>query len=222
LTHNIEERRAFMKHKRQPEYFYMDDEQEKEERKDRFSKIWWKSRADAGVSQEYLANELGISRKTVQNWERGVSAPTLFQGTEWFRALGINPLPYYLAYIFPESMDGIKAEDEDEKIEEALMDLIPQLSKMDKRRLLFILYGNHGSSPTAVLNLVNAHLQTPLNDRIMQANSILSNYELEKEMGNIVHKNHVQPDTELLRNAITEAKSTAVKKQKGYSATFLL
>ena len=201
---------------------YYDEEQERADRMDRFSKIWWKSRADAGVSQEFLANELGISRKTVQNWERGVSAPTLFQGTEWFRALGVNPLPYYLGYIFPDSFDGIKAEDDDEKIESALMELIPELSKADKRRLLFVLYANHGSSPTAILNLMNAHLQTPLNDRIMQANNILSNYELEKELGNIVHKNHVQPDTELLRNAITEAKSTAIKKQKGYSATFLL
>lgn len=202
--------------------YYPDEEEEKNERKDTFSKIWWKSRADAGVSQEFIANELGISRKTVQNWERGISSPTLFQGTEWFRALGINPLPYYLAYVFPERMDGISSKDEDKKIEEALIELIPQLSSANKRMLLFLLYGDHGSSPTAVLNLLTAHLQTPMNDRIMQANSILSNYELEQELGNVSRSDHVQPDTELLHAAISEAKRAVLKKQKGYTATFLL
>lgn len=202
--------------------YYPDENEEREARKEAFSKIWWKSRADAGVSQEYMANELGISRKTVQNWERGVSAPTLFQGSEWFRALGVNPLPYYFSYVFPDDIDGIKAEDDDSRIDDALNDILPQLTKDDKRRLLYILYGDHGSSPTAVLNLVNAHLQTPLNDRIMQANAILSNYELEAELGNIVHAGHVKPDTELLHKAIAEAKSSVIKKQKGYTATFLL
>ena len=66
-----------------------------ESRKKRFAEIWWKSRADAGMTQERLAVELGVSRKTIQNWESGATSPSLYQGTEWFRALGLNPLPYY-------------------------------------------------------------------------------------------------------------------------------
>ena len=78
----------------------------------RFSKIWWQSRADAEKSQEFMALGLGVSKKTVQNWEKGISAPDLFQGSEWFRILGLNPLPYYLAFLFPElfgDIDQIRA-----------------------------------------------------------------------------------------------------------------
>ena len=73
----------------------------------RFSKIWWQSRADAEKSQEFMALGLGVSKKTVQNWEKGISAPDLFQGSEWFRILGLNPLPYYLAFLFPELFGDI-------------------------------------------------------------------------------------------------------------------
>ena len=49
---------------------YVDPEElERKERADRFAKIWWKSRANMGVSQEYMALGLGVSRKTIQNWE---------------------------------------------------------------------------------------------------------------------------------------------------------
>lgn len=194
---------------------FKDDE--KDERKKRFSKIWWKSRADIGVSQEYMAIGLSVSRKTIQNWENGVSSPSLFQGTEWFRVLGINPLPYYFSYIFPDCMDGIKPSDEDEKISEALISLLDQLPIEDKRRLLYMLYGNHGSSPKAVLNLFNAHLQLPMKDRVIIADAIATGYDIEKDLDNIVNPDNIKPDMEFLKNSILEAKKVVSKRQNGYS-----
>lgn len=61
------------------------------ERQKRFSRIWSTSRANAGKTQEFMANGLGISKKTVQNWESGITSPDLFMGSEWFHVLGINP-----------------------------------------------------------------------------------------------------------------------------------
>jgi len=192
------------------------EEIERIERAKRFSKIWWRSRADAEVSQEYVALGVGVSRKTVQNWEKGISSPDLFQASEWFRVLGINPLPYFLDFIFPDNVDGIKGSDEDKRIEEALGHLVAQLPPKGKRQLLYMLYGNHGSSPNAVLNLMNAHLQTPLKDRIVHAAMIVEDYEVEKSLDNLVCPNNVKPNVELLRTSMENAKDTVQKHRSGY------
>ena len=36
---------------------------------DRFGMMWKKSRCNAGVSQEYMAKALGVSKKTIQNYD---------------------------------------------------------------------------------------------------------------------------------------------------------
>ncbi len=192
------------------------EEKERVDRAKRFSKIWWRSRADAEVSQEYVAIGVGVSRKTVQNWEKGISSPDLFQASEWFNVLGLNPLPYFLDYIFPEKVDGIKASDEDRRVEEALSHLISQLPASGKRQLLYMLYGHHGSSPNAVLNLMNAHLQTPLKDRVVHAAMIVEDYELEKSLGNLVSPANVQPDVKMLRISMDNARVTVEKHRSGY------
>ena len=192
------------------------EERERIERAKRFSKIWWRSRADAGVSQEYVAIGVGVSRKTVQNWEKGISSPDLFQASEWFNVLGLNPLPYFLDFIFPQDVDGIKGNDEDKRIDEALKQLIEQLPAAGKRQLLYMLYGNHGSSPKAVLNLMNAHLQAPLKDRIVHAAMIVENYELEKMLGNLVCPSNIQPDIKMLRTSMENARTTVEKHRSGY------
>ena len=89
------------------------------ERAQRFAKIWEQSRADAGKTQDYMAKGLGVPRKTIQNWEKGETAPDLFMGSEWFRVLGINPLPYYLSFVYPEKFEGVEPGDSDEIIDAA-------------------------------------------------------------------------------------------------------
>lgn len=192
------------------------EEKERIDRAKRFSKIWWRSRADAGVSQEYVAIGVGVSRKTVQNWEKGTSSPDLFQASEWFNVLGLNPLPYFLDFIFPQEVDGIRGNDEDKRINEALRQLVEQLPAAGKRQLLYMLYGNHGSSPNAVLNLMNAHLQAPLKDRIVHAAMIVENYELEKLLGNLVCPSNVQPDIGMIKTSIENARATVEKHRSGY------
>lgn len=183
---------------------------------ERFSKIWWQSRYDAHMTQEKLALGLGVSRKTIQNWEKGISSPTLFESMEWFRILGLNPMPYYMAYLFPEDVGDIKGSDGDDRIENALSVLVDQLPVSAKRQLLYILFGNHGSSPTAVLNLMNAHLQCPLRDRISHAVHIAENYELNEAMGCIVRPDNIKPDQGLLHESIESAKGAVINGKKGY------
>lgn len=183
---------------------------------ERFSRIWWQSRYDAHVTQEKLALGLGVSRKTIQNWEKGISSPTLFESMEWFRILGLNPMPYYMSYLFPDDVGDIKGSDGDDRIEDALTVLVDQLPATAKRQLLYILFGNHGSSPTAVLNLMNAHLQCPIRDRISHAVHITENYEINEAMGSIVRPDNVKPNVDLLHKSINSAKAAAISKQQGY------
>ena len=67
---------------------------EMNERAKRFALMFSKSRAKMKKSQEFMALGLGVSKKTIQNWENGTSSPTFFQSSEWFRILGLNPMPY--------------------------------------------------------------------------------------------------------------------------------
>ncbi len=175
-----------------------------------------KSRTKMGKSQEYMANEIGVARKTVQNWESSVSCPTAEQTIRWFEILNLSALPYLLEYLHP-SMENIKAKDDDKKIRDALSNVFKDFPDTAIRQLLFILYGDHGSSPNAVLNMVTAHLQTPMKDRLVTASIIEKNYEIAKVQGRLSSPNHVQPDMELLHQGIEEGSKAVIAGLESYT-----
>lgn len=193
-------------------------EESRIDRASRFSKIWWKSRADAEKSQEFMALGLGVSKKTVQNWEKGISAPDLFQGSEWFRILGLNPLPYYLAFLFPELFGDISPNTPDEEIDLALHHLIDQATPMEKRQLLFLMAGQHGSSWYALLQMFTAHCHTSMQCRVATARIVLDNYEMQQETNELVCTDNVAPDLDILRRAVESGKSAAQQKRPGYTS----
>ena len=196
-------------------------EENRIDRAKRFSKLWWKSRADAGVSQEYMALGLGVSKKTVQNWEKGISSPTLFQATEWFHLLGFNPMPYYYEFVYPDTMNqdelAIGCEVSDERVSEALNLIVSEMPMELKRELLFLFHGLHGSSPYAVMQMVLAHLQVPMKDRVSHASVILQDYEIAKELGKLVKPDNIQPRLEYLRSAVQYGRNAAINRKSGYS-----
>ena len=193
-------------------------EESRIDRASRFSKIWWKSRADAEKSQEFMALGLGVSKKTVQNWEKGISAPDLFQGSEWFRILGLNPLPYYLAFLFPELFGDVSPNTPDEEVDLALHHLIDQATPMEKRQLLFLMAGQHGSSWYALLQMFTAHCHTSMQCRVATARIVLDNYEMQQETNELVCTDNVAPNLDILRNAIESGKSAAQQKRPGYTS----
>lgn len=183
----------------------------------RFAKIHYDARINAKRSQEYMALELGVAKKTVQNWERGISSPSFFQSLQWFRALNTNPFPHYMAVIYPDKVAGVKASDPDEKIEEAFNALIQNISINDKRALLYLYYGKHGSSPHSIIQLLLAHLHTPITSRLANAFLITQLYELNKHLGRIICPDNIQPDLEDLNRAIYKAKQSALNNESGYN-----
>ena len=182
---------------------------------ERMASVWYRSRALAGKSQEYMALEMGIARKTVQNWEKGVSAPSVMQAIEWFRVLDVSPLPYLFEYIYPD-LEKLSATDEDKRLKQALFKLLESLPVEGIRQILYLFYGDHGSSPRAVMHLVNAHLQTPMKDRIAHGELILKNYELAKRKGKLTGAEHIKPDEALLREAIRRGEEAYLADKEAY------
>ena len=195
----------------------MSNEETRVDRVLRFSEIWWRSRADAGKSQEYMALGLGVSKKTIQNWEKGITSPDLFQSSEWFHLLGLNPLHYYLSFLYPSLSDVDGNTPDDKKTEEILLELIRQATPLEKRQLLFLMTGQHGSSWYGLLQMFTAHCHTSMQSRVSAARLIIENYDVESCNGKLVCPDAVQPDMEVLKEAIIQGRTAARKNENGYT-----
>ena len=183
----------------------------------RFSKIWYQSRHDAGKSQEFMALGLGVSKKTVQNWERGISSPTMLQGVEWFQLLGMNPMCYFLVFLYPEYFDTLGTDSDDADIEQILMDRIRHSSSKERKQLLFLISGIHGSSWISLLQMMTAHCHTSMHSRVVAARTVLENFEIEEKTGSLVCPDNVMPDINMLKSAIFYGKTAAENNQTGYT-----
>lgn len=179
--------------------------------KKRFSRIWSSSREEAGKTQDYMADRLGVSKKTVQNWENGVTAPDMYMGNEWFQVLGVNPVPYYLTYQYPEWIGSVSSETDDDAIEQTLLALIKKSTPEEKRNLLFLMAGKHGSPWNLLLQLFVAHCHTSMQTRVNVAQTILDSYEMEAGSRRLAYETDMAPNIQLLRDAV-EVRKRAVAK----------
>ncbi len=189
-------------------------------KKERFAKVWSSSRADAGKTQEFMANGLHVSKKTIQNWEKGVTAPDFFEGSEWFSVLGLNPMPYYLKYLFPDKFDEYSEMEDDENetdIDQLLLLLVKNMSETQKKELLYIIAGDHGSSWYSLLQMITAHCHTSLKSRVIAASTILENYKMEDALGETVCSRDIEPDVEMLEKAVKKARESVSKGLTGYT-----
>lgn len=184
----------------------------------RSADIFRRGRELAGMSKEDVALELGISRKTLWSWENGYSYPTMKQMFDWFKALQLNPYPYLYSYY------------QDRDIPVECQDVTQSLKISDKRRCLrdFVsyadertidlmynmIYAEHGTDVDAFLNLCICYLFTDLKDKITQAALIKTNYDLSHNGNN---ETGIQPDGELVRQAIISASEAYKKGLKKYN-----
>lgn len=180
---------------------------------ERFSRMFQIARAESGKSQEYVAKSMGVSRKTIQNWEQGLSFPNISQTFEYFSVLELQPSPYFLGVLYP-SLNKPAAELD---VDKALSDAINSLREEEKLKLLYILAGKHGSSPICILDLITAHLKCPLRDRLNIAESILTNYEIATCRHNILNP-HIEPDIPRLKKGIASGKESVFNGKESYTA----
>lgn len=186
--------------------------------RERVASMWKAAREQAGLSQAQAALLIGVSKNTIQNWESGMSSPSQAQGFYYFNALGVQAMPFYLKLFYPEEFGEISVETPDEQIDKALWTLVSNLPIEEKRKLLFVAYGEHGSSPPAVLDMVCAHLHTPLVARVGVAELIRSNFSLSKVLGRLTSEKNVMPNMEQLDDAIAAAKAAVARRSKHYTS----
>lgn len=180
-----------------------------------FAKIFTKSRATAGVSQDYIAAELGVTRKTIQNWESGSSSPNAFQLTEWFRALNLNPTPYLFEFFNSE----IRQDDslsKEEKLEQSFEQSMSSLSVEQKRKLLYIITGTYQGDPNAIIELCIAHAHLPMQFRFSLANQVYETYKLCEQAGLLRDDDYIMPNVSILENAIDAGRIAAIEGKHGY------
>lgn len=177
---------------------------------ERFANMWRQSRERAGKSQDYMAKALGVSKTTIQNWEAGTSCPNQLKGFEWFQALGLQALPYYLELFYPSESGDISSE-EDEKIEEALIQYAKALRPSERKKLLFVVYGQHGSEFEELIELMVAYFHTPDENRITVAQNICTNFEIAEATGTTVAKDGIMPDLKLVKNAIIRKRNKILR-----------
>lgn len=175
-----------------------------------------RSRYEGGKSQSLIAEEIGVSKKTVMHWEQGIGQPSLELFVAWLKACGVNPMRYLLEYLRPGVTDQIEAAEES-ALDEALAEVVQDLPAEEKRALLFLFLGGHGSSPSSVMQLLLAHLHNPLKDRISIAIHIATHYRLNESLDVLVGGTEPRPDIELLDKAILAAAEAVEKSRNMYA-----
>lgn len=181
------------------------------------NEILLKARLDSGLSQSKLASRLNVSRSTIANWESGyTSSITLLNAVEAFRALGVPMYPYLMSAIYGEEMTDINAYTDADRLKENLIAFVKELDDFHVKELLYILQGNHGSSPTGTLDLMTAYLHLPLLERYLAAQSIVEAYEMYDAIGEIDKSDNVVPRFETLKKCITAAKQAVLEGKDTY------
>lgn len=175
-----------------------------------------RAREDAGISQDKLASMLGVSKKSVQNWESGICSPSEYDALSWFHALNLSPLRYYLQFLYPDTFYNIES---DKDVDNALEACIKGLSPARKRKLLYMLQGKHGSTPFGILELVITHLHLPMSVRVTMAQILLTNYEIAAARSDLKNTDEIMPDIDLLRQSLTSGMKAAMNSQETYNAT---
>lgn len=183
----------------------------------KFSDIFLRSRYDAGKTQAYMAKAMDVSIKTVQNWESGITCPSQTQTFDWFVKLGVQPLPYYLDYLYPD-LKKMSADSPVADIDKALCEVIEQLSLPMKQRLLYILSGKHGSSVAALLELTAVYLALPLHGRIVVTDIVLSKFKLDGMSNDLHTADTMPPDIDLIVKAVERATSAMLDGKDNYTA----
>lgn len=189
---------------------------DREKKVKKFAAILSKTRYQSKLSQERIADALGVSKRTIAHWESGKSIPNFVQCVDWFETVGVNPFVTMIKYFYPEEMK-VTALSDDREVDVALRKTIDILSPDDKRALLYLFYGNHGSSARSVLQLVLAYLHTPLKDRIPQAAGVARTYDLDKRLGTLICQQNVMPKEDMLHNAIDQAMIAVIEGKYAYT-----
>lgn len=184
---------------------------------EQFGAYLLRERRAAGVSQELMAEKLGVGVKMIRHWEQGNPAPRINEARDYLRSLGISAQLSERKFADPETYDGLERFDDADKARAALVDYIAHVAPDDEvLKEAFLRFGDHGSSWEALLEMYVADAQCPLPERMAVASCISGNYQRARLMGRIIYPDKPQPNIKLLDRAIEACREAIIKMRDSY------
>lgn len=175
-----------------------------------------KSRTEAGKSRKYMAEKLGKSAATIQNWEAGIGEPGYHALEQWFRILGKDVERYIMEYRHPGMFSSTpKNVDEMREKLHKYMDL--HFTNEDIRRAYFCIFGKTGSSWREQLNMIVANNHCSMRSRVNVSQTVYDNFLMESARGELVNMDGVMPDLESLGKVVKSGRKSACDGIDSYS-----
>lgn len=184
------------------------------EKRRKMGLILQQAREEAGVTQEELAVRLGKARKTIQLWEYGVTSPDGTQIFDIFEVLGMNEIPWMQKYkydIDPHEDDEISMKKE--QLSQALENMTP--FEVNAMHLLWC--HPNGHSRPAYCSKIVADLQSPMGSCYSTALMIQANYLNAQARGEVRFPDLIQPDINILSQAIEKGRDAFINNRNEYS-----
>ena len=91
----------------------------------------------SGLTEEKVAEKLGVTRRTVNNWVNGKSFPTFPQLIRWFNVLKIKMVPWIMKMYYVSDQEVRNKNLSVEQIEKDLTDYLNSLTPEQKKRALY-------------------------------------------------------------------------------------
>ena len=167
------------------------------------ARLFEKAVYDSGLSQRELADALGVSRSSLQNWLDGVSAPELGELLTFLPKIqNVTVFPLLLEVCHP---DLFAAQTTDEKRKALLTFYRDIATPRFIAQEHYLLMSEHGSNFEGIKQMDIAHIQSRLADRRRNCMAALTGYQDAVAMGAVTDPQAPQPDIETLEICIARS-----------------
>lgn len=169
----------------------------------------------SGMTQAEVAKRMRIDKRTIQNWLAGNSGPGMDELRSYFYALGVPADSYMSSFFHRGIYDDVKNASENE-IRDCACNLMRTRPLDEVRIINMIFLGRHGRSVRALLHLVCVYLHSSLEQCSAICSQILTVALINQKRGADNCPDEIQPDIELVRNALSAATDATADGKSGY------
>ena len=183
----------------------------------RVAKTLEMARAESGLSQQKLADKMGVGRTSIFRYEQGTMTPDALTIIKWFVCCGVAAKPYIDACLHPGLLESLAGDASTERKRDALIEHIKEAHPQEIDLLCYLIYGNHGSDYLAVLCEMVANLHTTLRDRVSVCRTVTGHYEMAQATKTDPDPDGTQPNMQILYQAQDCGEAVAMKRNDSYT-----
>ena len=166
------------------------------------------AREQAHLTRQELADKLGISKRTIDNWESGVSRPIADSLLDVYEACNAEIAK---AIITADSYD---AESDIEVVRQRVITYLRTIADDDMiRQLDYNLLSSHGSIAKAQVNLCTAYNHFNKDDKYDVCRTIIGKYKLKQDLGKLINMGEPLPDIEYLEKVCHDVREELIRNE---------